>query len=227
MPIISNEVIGMKHLKGKILLTGLLLTMILSNAGSIVNCGREADRLRSSMLRLHILADSDSSYDQWLKLKVRDEILRISSDVFGSVRSLEEAEETVSRNLGRLEDAAETVLRRYGCFEPVSAALETVDFDRRTYGDLTVPAGEYRALRLKIGSAEGHNWWCVMYPAMCIPVVYGADSDTETAMKYFNSRQLDIMKKPEKYRIRLAVWDKAKELKKKMVGESDENGQDA
>ena len=210
----------MKHFKGKVLLTGLLITVVISNSCSLMKAGREYDELRNSVLRLHILADSDSERDQWLKLRVRDEVLRISDSIFGGAENRAEAEEKVRRGLHRLEEAAETALRRFGCTAPVSAVLETVHFDERTYGDLTMPAGDYRALRLLIGSGGGHNWWCVMYPELCIPAACARDGGAE---EMFTPEQLDILKKPKKYRIRLAVWDKTKALREKLTGKNDEN----
>ena len=210
----------MKHFKGKILLTALILTVVISNSCSLLKTGMEYDRLKRDVLRLHILADSDSVRDQWLKLRVRDEVLRISDSIFGGASSREEAEEKVGNNLRRLENAAERVLRELGCTAPVRAELETVHFDERTYGDLTMPAGDYRALRLLIGSGGGHNWWCVMYPELCIPAACEKSGSIEDV---FTPEQIDILKKPKKYRIRLAVWDKTRAFRKKLTGKNDEN----
>lgn len=213
----------MKHFKGKILLTGLLLTVVISNSCSLLKAGHEYDELRRNVLRLHILAESDSERDQWLKLRVRDEIIKLSDTVFGGAASREEAEERVRRNLARFGETAERTLREFGCRAPVRAELETVHFDERTYGDITMPAGDYRALRLLIGSAEGHNWWCVMYPELCLP----AACEDGRGEDMFTPEQLDILKKPKKYRIRLAVWDKTKALRQKLTGKNDENCDDA
>ena len=214
----------MKHFKGKILLAGLILTVVISNSCSLLKTGMEYDELRRNVLRLHILADSDSGRDQWLKLRVRDEVLRLSDSIFGGASSREEAEEKVNQNLQRLEERAEDTLRRLGCTAHVRAQLETVRFDERTYGDITMPAGDYRALRLMIGSAEGHNWWCVMYPELCLPA---ACAESGSADELFTKEQLEILRKPKKYRIRLAVWDKTRALRNKLTGKNDENRDDA
>ena len=132
----------------------------------------------------------------------------LSGDFFMGADSIDEAVGDVSGRLGELEAAAESVLRENGCADSVRAELVRMHFDERTYdtddGRLTMPAGEYRTLRLVIGSGRGHNWWCVMYPALCVPAALGG----ETAEELFDDGELDILLKPEKYRVRFAIWDK-------------------
>ena len=193
-----------------ILAAGLILTILISNAAGFVRDGRALDRLRGSVLRLHILADSDSERDQTLKLRVRDALLE--SGVLDGADSLEEAEASAAEKLPEIERIAETVLRANGCELPVEAELADTEFDVRTYGDITMPAGNYRALRVKIGSALGHNWWCVMYPALCVPAACDVTDNVETELAYFDDEELDIMHEPEKYEIRFAIWDKIKEI---------------
>ena len=155
----------MKKYTNFILGGGLILSILISNAAAVIRDGMRLEKLRNSVLRLHILAESDSEYDQSLKLMVRDGLLEMG--LFTESDSLSEAEKTVSENLSEIEKAAESILRAEGCELPVTAELADVVFDERVYGDITMPAGEYRALRVKIGSAQGKNWWCVMYPNLC------------------------------------------------------------
>lgn len=184
----------------------LLLTILISNGIKLIRDGRRLDDLRASVLRLHILAESDSEEDQRLKLMVRDGLLE--SDIFSGCETLDEAEKTAAENLPEIEEMAEAVLRENGCDSSVTAELADVKFDSRVYGDITMPAGEYRALRVKIGKAEGHNWWCVMYPPLCIPAAETVEEDTSV----FSEDELDILCHPKKYRVRFAVWDKLKEI---------------
>ena len=156
----------MKKFTGFILGGSLILTIIISNFGGFIRDGRRLDSLRNSVLRLHILADSDTEYAQSLKLKVRDGLL--AAGIFTEVDSLNEAEAIAAENLTNIENKAEEILRENGCFLPVTAELADVVFDERVYDDITMPAGEYRALRIKIGSAQGKNWWCVLFPTVCI-----------------------------------------------------------
>jgi stage II sporulation protein R len=171
------------------------------------------------VLRLHILANSDSEYDQRLKLMVRDRLLE--SGLFESADSLSEAEAIAEEKLDKITDIAERVLRENGCAHKVTAELADVDFGDRTYGDITMPAGRYRALRIKIGSAEGHNWWCVMYPPLCLPAACeaedGAGEDESAAEANFDEKELDILHKPRKYKVRFAIWDKIKSI----IGDDD------
>lgn len=204
---------------------GLVLTILISNTVGFVRDGLALDRLRGSVLRLHILAESDSERDQTLKLRVRDALLE--SGILEGADSLAEAEAVAADRLPDIERIAETVLRANGCDLPVEAELADTDFDVRTYGDITMPAGTYRALRVKIGSAQGHNWWCVMYPSLCVPAACEVTDDKQTELERFDDEELDIMYEPEKYEIRFAIWDKIKELGKVLVVQSDENETDA
>ncbi|MDO4862876.1 MAG: stage II sporulation protein R [Ruminococcus sp.] len=208
-----------------ILAAGLVLTILISNTVGFVRDGLALDRLRGSVLRLHILAESDSERDQTLKLRVRDALLE--SGILEGADSLAEAEAVAADRLPDIERIAETVLRANGCDLPVEAELADTEFDVRTYGDITMPAGTYRALRVKIGSAQGHNWWCVMYPSLCVPAACEVTDDKQTELERFDDEELDIMYEPEKYEIRFAIWDKIKELGKVLVVQSDENETDA
>ena len=196
------------------MLCGLILTIIISNFCTFISDGYELDELRNNVLRLHILADSDSSEDQQLKLMVRDAVLRHSDEIFGDAESFDEACRSAEENLGLIKSIAAETLAENGCTDKVSARLERLDFDERVYGDITMPAGEYTALRIEIGSAQGHNWWCVMYPQLCIPVVCKetAGSSEETVSDLFTPKQRDILTSPKKYEVRFAVWDKLKEV---------------
>ena len=201
----------MRKSYGKILIAGLITAVIISNACSFIRDGRNLEKLRHSVLRLHILANSDSEYDQNLKLMVRDRLL--DADIFENAENLKEAENSAREKLPEIVEISEGVLRENGCYMPVSAEIEDIYFDERVYGDITMPAGNYRALRINIGRAEGHNWWCVMYPPLCIPAACEVDDNKECEDKFFDENQLDIMYKPQKYQVRFAVWDMIKSIK--------------
>lgn len=188
---------------------GLIMSILITNCSAVVRDGRKLDGLRNSVLRLHILAESDSNHDQNLKLKVRDALLE--SDIFKSADSLESAERIAQEKLDEIVDIAENTLNENGCNLPVTAEIADVEFDERVYGDITMPAGEYRALRVKIGSAQGKNWWCVMYPPLCIPAACDVEED-KSAEEVFSESELDIMYHPKKYEVRFAIWDKIKEI---------------
>ncbi|MBQ8296691.1 MAG: stage II sporulation protein R [Ruminococcus sp.] len=202
----------MKKLSCAVMGAGLVLSIAISNIFSFIGDGRKLDELRDNVLRLHILANSDSEYDQGLKLSVRDALLERSSEIFGDADSITQAKAEV--NIDVIEQIAEETLREQNCHAAVNAEITDMYFDERVYGDITMPAGEYTALRVEIGEAQGHNWWCVMYPPLCIPAACEEDvtDDKEAEEEFFDEEEKDIMHNPEKYRVRFAVWDKIKSL---------------
>lgn len=118
--------------------------------------------------RLHIIANSDSGEDQSVKLKVRDEVLKLCESGMKKVSTKEEAKEYISQNLGIIEKKAQEVLVNNGFSYGAKAYVGRFDFPEKTYGDKTYPAGEYDALRIVLGKGEGKNWWCVMFPPLCL-----------------------------------------------------------
>jgi len=211
----------MRRIIELISVSALVLTILISNTVGFISDGMALERLRGSVLRLHIIADSDSEYDQQLKLFVRDALLE--SGILAGAESKEEAECIAEDKLADIERIAQTVLRANGCNKNVVAQLTDSEFDARQYGDITMPAGKYRALRINIGSAQGHNWWCVMYPSLCVPAAVEVTDDKQTELACFDKEELDIMYEPEKYEIRFAIWDKIKEVSRSLAVHADEN----
>ena len=152
-----------------------LLCALLFTAGAVMAVStfgefqKNCDSLSEKVLRLHVLANSDSEADQQLKLKVRDAILQESDRLFQQSDSKEAAMAQMATHLSDVEQVAEHTLRKNGCDLPVTAALKKVKFNTRTYGNITLPAGEYDALQVEIGAAKGKNWWCVLFPSLCVP----------------------------------------------------------
>lgn len=202
----------MKKYTSFIAAAGMIMTLAVTWICGFIKDGRTLEQLRGSVLRLHILANSDSAADQELKLCVRDALLEHGEELFGDAASLTEAEEAAENKLPEIEHIAEETLAAHGCNYKVHAEIADTVFDERVYGDITMPAGEYRALRVEIGKAEGHNWWCVMYPPLCIPAAVSVKDDKETEEEYFSDEERDVIYHPKKYRIRFAIWDKVKGL---------------
>jgi stage II sporulation protein R len=210
LTIIYSEVKKMKKHSTLIPVLSFLLTIIISNIGSFVSDGIRLEQLRGNVLRMHIIANSDSDEDQRLKLCVRDALLAESDELFGGADDLDEADMLAEEKLPEIREIAERTLREQGCNDEVCAEIVDMDFDERVYGDITMPAGNYRALRITIGEAAGHNWWCVMYPPLCIPTAFGITDDRETERSCFSTGEREILHRPRKYRVRFAVWDKLK-----------------
>lgn len=143
-----------------------------------IRTDRELSDATGKMIRLHVVANSDSPEDQALKLSVRDAIIRTMSPKFEGLDSIEEAKEVIDENLGEIERLASETLAEQGRRYEVAASLERCDFPTKAYGSLTLPAGTYQALNVVIGEGEGKNWWCVMFPPLCfIDIAQGVVSE--------------------------------------------------
>ena len=145
----------------------LLMALIFCAAVSLFSINGQYAQVRSNVLRLHILANSDTLYDQELKLRVRDALQSQVDDIFIPCENISQAEAAARENIARLRCTAESTLREAGCGHSVSVSVEECWFPTRTYDGVTLPAGRYKALRVEIGEAKGRNWWCVMFPTMC------------------------------------------------------------
>ncbi len=121
-----------------------------------------------NLVRLHVIANSDGPGDQAVKLKVRDRILRDVGAELGSAADARQALEVVQAELGQIEALARDELSKNGYSYGAAAMVGIFDFPDRTYGDLTLPAGRYNALRVVLGDGQGQNWWCVLFPPLCL-----------------------------------------------------------
>jgi stage II sporulation protein R len=121
-----------------------------------------------NVLRLHVLANSDSSEDQALKLEVRDRILEETATLFKDCKTKDEAREAVESNLDKIREIAEQTVREAGYEYGVSVSLGEEEYPTKNYEECCFPAGEYLSLRVMIGEAEGENWWCVLFPPLCL-----------------------------------------------------------
>lgn len=149
-----------------ILIATLVTALAVWKAGS-VEAARTQEHLAREVLRFHVLANSDSREDQALKFKVRDRILLWMKDTMPQGMDVQETTQWIRRRTDTLEEIAREVLQENASDQTVSAAVTTCYFPEKTYGDLTFPAGNYEALRVELGEAKGHNWWCVLYPELC------------------------------------------------------------
>lgn len=145
---------------------GLACTILFT---SFTTFARDCSAIRTDVLRLHILANSDSEADQNLKIAVRDRIL--AANLFSAAPDKAFAEQIAESELTEIEQIARDEIKRNGYNYPVKAELVNMYFGTRTYETATLPAGYYDAVRVSIGEAKGKNWWCVLFPPMCIPAV--------------------------------------------------------
>lgn len=146
----------------------LVCTFVISVLLSAVPFESTCSELQQDVLRLHILANSDSSFDQQMKLDIRDRVIETISPLYSDAQSKQDAIEITQDNLQLISDTAQSVVELYDCDYSVKAQITNMYFDTRYYDDFTMPAGMYDTLQITIGEAKGKNWWCVMYPSLCV-----------------------------------------------------------
>lgn len=157
---------------GRLELAALIGLVITLGVSSVTGFMRDCAELRQEVLRIHILADSDQEADQAVKLQVRDAVLEAINQDFSGDGTLEGTIACLEGEMDRIEETANEVLAEVGMPYQAKAELTEMYFTTREYerngSTFSMPAGRYQALRITLGSGEGHNWWCVAYPPMCI-----------------------------------------------------------
>ena len=174
------------------------------------------EKVYDSVVRLHVLANSDSEADQELKLKVRDRIIEVTKELFSRAETKEEAERIARSALSFIEREAETVVEENGFTYPVSVELGQEEYPERDYEGLKFPAGEYLSLRVMIGDAEGQNWWCVLFPPICLRAASQKSDDTEKAFVEagLTGEQYRIITESDegRYKVKFKILEILKEL---------------
>jgi len=187
---------------------------------SICSFAKTSEEIRSDVLRLHVIANSDTSVEQNLKLRLRDYILQEGKDIFNGSVNVENAVEKIEPVLPELEKSAKAFVNQAGFDYDVKISLSNEYFTTRTYETVTLPAGKYLALRVVIGSGEGHNWWCVMFPPMCVPA---ADKKDEIE-NVFSEKEIKLVESKPKYEPRFKVVEIYEQLKE-IISEKSEQSQ--
>lgn len=172
----------------------LIFSVLLSLTGFTGQC----TNISNKVFRLHVLANSDSIQDQQLKLKVRDKILEYSEGLFDKANTKKDAKIAAVNHIKDFEKVALDEIHNQGYDYPVKVEVTKMYFNTRHYNEVTMPAGKYDALRVLIGSGEGKNWWCVMFPAMCLPA-----AEERTELKdVLDDSEMDIVENGEGYEIK-------------------------
>ncbi len=187
------------------IITALVFSVLLSVSGFDARC----NEIESEILRLHVIANSDNSEDQELKLKVRDKILGLESELWKSAESKQEAMNIVEEHIHEIESEAKRVVESNGYNYSVNAELTNCYFPTRVYESFTLPAGYYDALRITLGSGEGKNWWCVLFPEICL----GAAADFSGVLSEDSE---EIVSTPENYQVKFKVVEFYQGLKQKI-----------
>lgn len=144
------------------------------------------EEINTKLIRFHVIANSDSDEDQKLKLKVRDEIIKYIAPKLKESKSIEESREILKDNNDKIIEIAKECIKKNGYDYNVQTTLGRENFPVKTYGNITLPQGNYEAYRVLIGKASGQNWWCVMFPPLCfVDITKGqvAYKETEKQMK--------------------------------------------
>lgn len=162
------------------ILAVIVLTFFIFGAAMLVyiNTDRELSDVPDKIIRLHVVANSDSPEDQQLKLFVRDEVITGMSGKLEDLKDINEVRTAIEESIEEIEAIAREAIAKSGKNYGVEAALTKTDFPTKVYGNLTLPAGSYQALNIVIGSGRGKNWWCVMFPPLCfIDVAHGVTAE--------------------------------------------------
>ncbi len=190
----------MKKLKiGRIFVILILLSLfILISAISYVDA--VSNNIADSVFRLHVIANSDSKEDQELKLKVRDELLSYMNIISKDSTSKQEAMQIANEHKEEFTQIAEKVIKENGYNYTVNVQIGKADFPTKYYGDITLPAGTYDALKVQIGEAKGQNWWCVMFPPLCfVDVSTGIvpDNSKQELKQSLDNEEYDLISKTD------------------------------
>ncbi len=202
--------------KEKILDISMLLgTAIAIIAALFANFAKQCDELYESTFRLHILANSDSIEDQRIKYALRDYILSDLGTIFEACETSEETKALAERNLPYIEECANEYLHSIGCSYKARCTVGKTHFPTRVYKDVTLPAGDYNALRIVLGSGSGKNWWCVLYPSVCLEAAAVPDPTLPRRGHYERfeaSNRATAESLSSKIEFRFALYDFIKQL---------------
>lgn len=187
----------------------IAIGLVIAIVCSLVGFGSDCKDVRNNVVRLHILADSDCDADQRVKLLVRDALLESGAEIFSGSASADNASKSLEKEKAKLIEVAETVLRENGFDYGVTINLEREYYATRTYENYTLPAGEYLSLKVVLGKGEGHNWWCVMFPPLCLPAA-SASADIDAILGADGAK---LIQSNPKYEMRFKIVEVIENVK--------------
>lgn len=190
----------------------LIFVLILSCCASLQ---AQQQRLADKIVRLHVVANSDSARDQSIKLYVRDAVLREAQRILSGAQ---DAQSAVAQNLPALEAAANRALRQQGCAENAQVSFRRELFPSRVYDTFSLPSGIYRSLRVTIGQGEGHNWWCVIFPSLCVPATAEGFAQAAAAGGFTDSEIRLMTQANEGYVVKFRALELLQSLKNALFG---------
>ncbi|MDD2418208.1 MAG: stage II sporulation protein R [Oscillospiraceae bacterium] len=186
----------------------LILSLMVSFCGFSGKC----TQIRERVLRLHVIANSDNKQDQHLKLKVRDTVIETAANLFDTAKNEKEAAEQAGLRMAEIQAAAQQRVYDEGYDYSVKAELCEMYFTTRRYENITLPAGMYEAVRIRIGEGKGKNWWCVVFPPICL----SAASEAAEISDVLEPEQEEIVTQPQKYEVRFKIVEVFEDIKGKL-----------
>ena len=177
-------------------------------AAAIVWCAgivRDRVDLGNRLIRLHVVANSDSEEDQALKLKVRDAVVDRLQETMQNLPDVEDAKAYLEEHLPELEAFVNQLIRELGFADTAKVSLDREAFDIREYDTFSLPSGQYESLRITIGEGEGKNWWCVVFPTLCLPATSEDFEDTAVGAGF--SKGLTESLQSDSFHIRFFLLD--------------------
>ena len=194
---------------------GCLTAGVLAVGVGIWSLCRDASAIYEDTIRLHILAASDSERDQSLKLAVRDELVEEVAQLTQGASNQMESAGILRENIPYLTRIARQTLEREGCAEDVQITLTREYYPTRAYDQLRLPEGEYTSLQVKIGAAEGENWWCILFPPVCTSSAKAEEAMAETG---FSKSQIRLLTEDEdpQYTVKFRVVEQFSKIKRSL-----------
>ena len=171
----------------KKLIKFVLCIVLLLGALEIVNLWQNKKSLRDDLVRLHVVANSDSADDQQVKLQVKDAVTAYLQPIMETLPTKEAAMAYLQKNLSVLQELSDRVLERLGVKDRAAVTLQPESFQTRQYDTFSLPSGVYDSLRIEIGDGEGENWWCVAFPTLCLPATGDGFQDTAVSAGFSNT----------------------------------------
>ena len=197
----------------------LALVLLVVSALTVTVCAAlqaQQQRMSEKIIRLHVVANSDSSADQAIKLHVRDAVL---SEARQALQGTDDPQQAIAQALPQLEAAANAALAAQGSRDTASVSFRRELFPTREYDTFSLPSGVYRSLRVTIGAGGGHNWWCVIFPSLCVPAT--ADGFVQAAEAGgFTRAEIGLMTQADEgYVLKFRSLELLQALKKALFGE--------
>lgn len=211
---LKNKVFN--HRRDRLLLSSVAVVLSLYMSASTVFFCASAGSVRENVVRLHVIANSDLPQDQQVKLKVRDALLKENNAMLSGEVNKDNALEYFIASKEELLNTANEVLKDNNCDYGAKITFGTEYYTTRQYGNLTFPAGEYTSLRVVLGEGQGKNWWCVMFPPLCIPVAGDIEADENKTADVLTPGGEEIVSSNGKYVVKFKLLEIYEEIKQSL-----------